>query len=159
MALTVVIGIGNPIRGDDALGWAVTEALQDLISGVGIEFLCVQQLTMDLVELLADAYQAYFIDARAGSEIGRLEITNIDADSSLDTPISHYFDPHTLLSVVQALYGTHPQARLYTVTSNAFEVTEELSPQIRAVIPKLVSKIVSDLAETHPEMTIRLQVD
>lgn len=159
MALTIVIGIGNPIRGDDALGWAVTEALQEIVSGDGIEFICVQQLTMDLVELLSEAHQAYFIDARAGNAIGRLEIQNIDADSSLDSPISHFFDPHTLLSVVQALYGTHPHARLYTVTSNAFEITEELSPQVRAVIPKLVSKIISDLADSHPELTIRLQAD
>ncbi|MFN2195825.1 MAG: hydrogenase maturation protease [Anaerolineales bacterium] len=159
MALTVVIGIGNPIRGDDALGWAVTEALQDVVSGEGIEFLCVQQLTMDLVELLGQACQAFFIDAKAGEAIGRLEITEIDANTSLDTPISHFFDPHTLLSVVQALYGTHPQARLYTVTSNSFEITEELTPQIRAVIPKLVSQIISDLIDTHPDLTIRLQTE
>lgn len=159
MALTVVIGIGNPIRGDDALGWAATEALQDIVSGEGIEFLCVQQLTMDLVEMLGQASQAFFIDARAGEAIGKLEITEIDANSSLDTPISHFFDPHTLLSVVQALYGTHPQARLYTVTSNSFEITEELTPQIRAVIPKLVSQIISDLIYTHPDLTIRLQTE
>ena len=145
----IIIGIGNPFRGDDGLGWHVTQVLaQTYDASPNISVQHVQQLTMDLVEPISQAELIIFIDARLGEDIGKVDINTIELNSSLGSPISHFFDPDTLLSAVQGLYGEHPEAVVVSVTSNIFDFTEDLSQTIANKIPDVVA-IVSDLIDTH----------
>ncbi len=146
----LVIGIGNPIRGDDALGWAAIEALKARGLPPGTETLCVQQLSMDLVESVAAAEPVFFVDARLGQPAGRLHAGRIAADTCLETASSHFFDPRTLLAAVQALYGHHPQAGLFSISTTHFEYGAPLSPEVQRALPQLVSLLLEWLREGAP---------
>jgi len=61
---TIVIGLGNPILGDDGVGWKITQALQqdkEIPSNVTVECLAVGGIS--LMEALIDYDQAILIDA------------------------------------------------------------------------------------------------
>ncbi|GAB4529757.1 MAG: hydrogenase maturation protease [Anaerolineales bacterium] len=143
----LVIGIGNPLRGDDRLGWEAVAQLRQHAGRQAAELLCVQQLSMDLVETVAQATRVLFIDARAGEPTGQLEAEILAADSCLGGYDSHFFEPTTLLAVVQALYGAHPPATLLSLRSVHFEYGETLSPEAAQALPALMSEAQAWLQE------------
>lgn len=63
----LVIGIGNPLRGDDGVGWWLAERAEQLPpatpTGSRLLVRAVQQLTPELSEELAGARRVLFIDA------------------------------------------------------------------------------------------------
>lgn len=146
----LIIGIGNPLRGDDGLGWAAVEALQRLLPPDNVECICVQQLTMDLVENLNQVQQVTFIDARAGDPPGERHSSIIAADSALEAASSHFFDPQTLLAAVQALYGRHPAAMLHTINAASFDYGASLSAVVKAGVKELVTEIAGKIEEKQP---------
>ncbi|MBN2503670.1 MAG: hydrogenase maturation protease [Anaerolineales bacterium] len=147
MKNVLIIGIGNPLRGDDGLGWHATQVLAQIYdSNPNVVVQHVQQLTMDLVEPIGQVDLVIFIDARLGDEIGKVDVTPIKPNSRLDSPVSHFFDPDTLLSAVQGLYGEHPPATVVSVTSNLFDITEALSPAIAQKVPVVIEAIADLIA-------------
>jgi hydrogenase maturation protease len=151
MKSALIIGIGNPLRGDDGLGWHVIQTLaQTYVSSSSVSIQHVQQLTMDLVEPIGQADLVIFIDARLGDQLGQIDVEEIQPNSRLGSPVSHFFDPDTLLSAVQGLYGRHPQAAVVSVTSNIFDFTDELSEPVAKTIPDVVDRIIKWI-DTHRE--------
>jgi hydrogenase maturation protease len=138
MTKTLIIGIGNPLRGDDGLGWHAANQLGQTILSPDIEIIAVQQLTIDLVEAIHQVDFALFIDSRLDQPPGIFAVQNIEPDSCRQSSVSHFFDPETLLSAVQALYGKHPKAMLLTISADQFEFSENLSEPVQAALPGLV---------------------
>jgi hydrogenase maturation protease len=160
----LVLGVGNPLRGDDALGWhaarqlarqygAEAEArfLEDnrwASADQSVEIMTCQQMTMDLVEPVHEAEQVIFIDASVKGEPGSL-VCEAVAPEAPQNLISHQFDAPTLLAAVKALYGVCPQAVVLSVTASTFDYTEELSPAVAARLPELVRRVQS-MVEAKP---------
>jgi hypothetical protein len=48
----LIVGYGNPLRGDDGLGWRAAERLRTVIQDAGVEILALHQLTPELMETL-----------------------------------------------------------------------------------------------------------
>ncbi len=151
MCETLIIGIGNPIRGDDALGWASVEALNAHDLPPDTRTLCVQQLTMDLVEEVAAARRVFFIDARAAEPPGALHVEHITPDTCLETHLTHFFDPRTLLAAVQALYGHHPPATLFSINTTAFAYGAPISPPVQRALPELLCRVRHALRSKTPQ--------
>src|SRR5271166_6728975 len=66
---TLIIGYGNPLRGDDGLGWQVASELAKCVDAL-ISVLAVQQLTPELAEPVSDADLVIFVDACCDGEPG-----------------------------------------------------------------------------------------
>jgi hydrogenase maturation protease len=162
MPRVLVIGIGNPLRGDDALGWHAAQQLARLY-GAGaeaqfledhrwlspdgaVEIMTCQQMTMDLVEPVHAAEQVIFIDASVQGEPGFLKCETVMPDTPQNL-ISHQFDAPTLLAAVQALYGVCPKGVVVSVTAGMFDFVEELSPAVAARLPELVKQVQQMLAQ------------
>jgi len=62
---SLVIGIGNPLRGDDGIGWRLA-ALMPARAGLAVR--CRQQLTPELAEELASVERVLFLDAWLGPD-------------------------------------------------------------------------------------------
>lgn len=126
----LVIGYGNMLRGDDALGPRVAEAaaaweLPD------VRALAVHQLTPELAPLLAAAASVIFVDARAAQ-------SHAEDEAVVVTPVApppaagqrnlgHTGAPHELLALTAAVYGTCPPAWLLTVPAEQFDFGAPLS--------------------------------
>lgn len=61
-----IIGIGNGLRGDDAVGLAVARRLRDLV-GPQVQVMEMDGPCLDLVDLMAGAEKVLLIDAASGS--------------------------------------------------------------------------------------------
>ncbi len=67
----LIIGIGNPLRSDDGLGWAVAEQLS-LECDTSCDIRIVHQLTPDVAQWVAAADLVVMIDASHEGEPGEL---------------------------------------------------------------------------------------
>jgi hydrogenase maturation protease len=122
---TVVIGYGNELRGDDAVGAQVARAVATW-ELPDVEAFAVHQLTPELADRLAEVEHVIFVDAcdPVGDAelyvqpIGPLPQRSIDA---------HVGDPHMLLTLTSLLYGRSPQAWLVTIPATDFRIGAQLS--------------------------------
>ncbi|MBD2422858.1 hydrogenase maturation protease [Cyanobium sp. FACHB-13342] len=127
-ARRLVIGIGNPQRGDDGVGGLLAEQ----VGGRSV-----QQLTPELAAELAELEAVLFIDAwlapaGAGPELIAIAPTKGATGSSAE---SHRLEPAQLLAISQALYGRAPTVHLLRVPADSFEHGTALSPELQAALP------------------------
>ena len=138
MSRLLVIGWGNPLRGDDAFGFLAAEKLRELLPEVDV--LALHQLTPELMEPVSQAERVIFIDASAEGEPGELRCGPVEASTSAEA-FTHHATPAGLLAGARALYGSAPPALLYTVRGECFEFGEGLSPAVQAALDRLLRLI------------------
>jgi hydrogenase maturation protease len=124
--LILVIGYGNDLRGDDAVGPRVAAAVAEW-DAPGVRALAVHQLTPELAETLAAADLAIFVDASASPEQEEVEI-QLTAPADRDTALGHTCAPRMLLALAESLYGSRPPAWSITVPAQSFALGAGLSP-------------------------------
>ena len=62
---TIIIGLGNPILGDDGVGWRVVEALKERVEAQGVETDMLASGGIGLMERLVGYERAIIVDAIA----------------------------------------------------------------------------------------------
>ncbi|OYY92853.1 MAG: hypothetical protein B7Y41_13925 [Hydrogenophilales bacterium 28-61-23] len=62
-ATTLVVGLGNPILGDDGVGWRVAELVRANLDDPDVEVLCLSLGGLSLMEYLAGYRRAIIVDA------------------------------------------------------------------------------------------------
>jgi len=137
----LVIGYGNPLRGDDAIGQAVAELLAGTAAIDGAEVIACHQLLPELAERIAGVTLAVFVDAEAGREPGRVVVARVQAAAHLAADLIHHVDPAALLFLASRLYGHAPPAHLVTVGAAAFELGAPLSQTVAAALPQIVATV------------------
>lgn len=143
-----VVGIGNPLRGDDGAGWAVVEALAELAVGP-MQAVCVHQLLPELLDSIHTAEQVIFVDATVDSEPGSVMVTSIQP--ATDGPASsHQLHPAVLLAMGIELYGRMPSASLITITGQDFGYQEQLSPIVQQAVTAAVCQIEKMMQAKEP---------
>ncbi len=148
MLRVLLIGYGNNLRGDDALGPLAIERLRPLLLNAELaeaEFVSCQQLAPELAERLASSDLALFVDAACDGEPGTVRVKRLSPEAGDAASLTHHLKPEVLLELANALYGRAPQAMLVTGAGAAFESREELSGQghqalneICRLIPRLI---------------------
>lgn len=149
MPHTVVIGYGNPLRGDDQIGWLVATQLREALAGDvsgDVEIISCHQLTPELADILSRVEQAIFIDACEGPLAGTVSRQMVVAAPERAASFTHNLDPGTLLALAQALFGKVPlSADILTVAAESFDYTEALSPPVAAALPLIVEDVLAML--------------
>jgi hydrogenase maturation protease len=126
----VVIGYGNDLRGDDAVGQRVAMAVAGWRHPDAIA-LAVHQLTPELATRLARARFAIFVDAsRAEEDSPGLQTRRIEP-SQVQLMHGHTGDPQVLLALTQLAYGRCPTAWWITIPAQRFDFGADLSPAAR----------------------------
>jgi hydrogenase maturation protease len=146
---SLIIGIGNPLRSDDGLGWIVAEQLfQDREVDCSIH--AVHQLTPELAEGMALARLTIIIDASHEGEPGELHVRPLSpsAQPGPTGPIgTHYTTPEELAALTATIYGYCPPVVVVTLTGANFALGEQCSSIIKERIP-LVCAVVRQIC-TH----------
>jgi hydrogenase maturation protease len=138
MARVLVIGYGNPLRGDDGLGWHAAECLATSLAGPDVEIITCHQLTPELAEPVSRAERVIFIDAETRGPAGQLTVRRLTSVLAKHTRLSHTLDPATLLGSAREIYSTSPQGFVLSVAGESFAYGEELSPKVQSAIPELL---------------------
>ena len=137
-ANALIVGYGNPLRGDDGLGQAVARAFAGEAAIDGVEALACHQLAPELAERFAAAARVVLVDAAAGREAGAISVVALQAGPARPARLGHHFEPSELLGMAQRLYERSPEAYLVTVGAGSFELGEELSPPVARALPEVI---------------------
>ena len=130
MSRILLIGYGNPGRGDDGLGPALAVQIAALdLPGVTVDI--DYQLTVDHAALIATQDIVIFADAMIGLDRPyRLDRVPTTAPTTLG---SHNVTPEAALALAGVLFGHAPPGWTLAIAGQDFgEVAEGLSPQATA---------------------------
>ncbi len=124
-ASRLIIGIGNPSRGDDALGPRAIDRLEAL-NLPDVELLTDFQLQVEYLLDMEARKEVVFIDASAsGEEAFQFAPVTALADQSYS---SHALTPAAVLAAYERHYGqAAPPAYVLAIRGYEFELGEELS--------------------------------
>lgn len=141
----VVIGYGNPQRGDDAIGQALVSRLKALNMPT-VEAYSVIRLTPELSGKLAAADFAIFVDACKLDDTTPVRIRRLDACGSEPAgsaipALGHSCDPGSLLALTYSVYGHCPEAWWVEVSANDFTVEHTLSKLAERGIAQALQEI------------------
>ncbi len=147
----LILGIGNILMGDEGIGVHVINKLEkaglpteiDLMDGGTGSFL--------LLEPMQNASKVILIDATIdGRKPG--SITRIEPKFSKDYPLTLTAHDIGLKDLIDAFYlmGKTPNVTLYAVSIPPLQdMVTELSPKVRAVVPKVARMVAEEAAAGH----------
>jgi hydrogenase maturation protease len=118
----LIIGYGNPLRGDDDAG---PEAARRLAAR-GCNAIDLHQLTPEVAEPLAAAKEAFFLDADSTLPGGEIRVSPVLEAAA--GPLEHHATPAALLRLAREVYGSAPRAWLVGMGGETFDVSEHLTP-------------------------------
>jgi len=147
MPKVLVVCYGNPLRGDDGVGWIVAEKLQQMSLP---DFVAIQthiQLTPELAVDLSEADLVIFIDACDAEPVGVVSCKPVTPLPSSSSSFSHHLTPELLLSHAQRLFGRAPKAFLISVNGSKFDYQDTVSPAVREAAGKAVEQVLRLLKE------------
>ena len=146
---TLVIGLGNPILGDDGVGWRVAEALMDKLadSPVEVDYLALGGLS--LMERLIGYDRVIIIDAiqTEGGTMGTVSQFGLQELPDLTTGHTtavHDTSLHSALSLGRQMGADLPE-HIQFVTIEAAEVydfSEEMTPAVQTAVPQAVQLVL-----------------
>lgn len=148
---TLVIGLGNPILGDDGIGWRVAESIQEKFPSLEVDFLSLGGLS--LMERLIGYEKVIIVDAIHTQQAPIGTVTRFRLEELLDLSAGHTTAAHdtslqTAIGLGRAMGAQLPE-EIYVVAVEAertYDFSEMLTPAVEAAIP-LATQTVTDILE------------
>lgn len=152
--MILLIGYGNPGRGDDGLGPAAAEAIERLaIEGVRAE--SGYQLAIEDAAEVAEADAVIFVDAFIDAAVeGKAPYLVREVAPRAESSFSsHLLEPETLLAISRDLYGAAPRAYLVAIRGYDFGFGEMMSAGARENLALALEAIGSLIDELKTKKT------
>jgi hydrogenase maturation protease len=157
-----VVGLGNPILGDDGVGWLVADQVRQVLDKGDLPTAVAQSIEVDslalgglsLMERLIDYNRVIIIDALSTRDTppGTVDIFPLEKLPDLSvghTTAAHDTSLQTALKVGRSM-GAHLPEQIMIVGVEAkitYDFSEELTPPVEAAIPKAVQIVMDLLSE------------
>jgi hydrogenase maturation protease len=134
---TIVVGLGNPILGDDGVGWRVAQALsQEGDWAREVEVDCLALGGLSLMERLVGYERAIIIDAicTRGSPPGHARCFSLEElpDLKVGRSMGAMWPEEIIIVAVEA--------------EHVYDFSEMLSPAVAAAVPEAVQMVLALLA-------------
>jgi hydrogenase maturation protease len=145
---TLVIGVGNPGRGDDALGLEVTRRVRDRrLAGVRVVE-CAGRAD-ELMEVWRGAEHVVLVDAASGEEPGRVRRFDARAGplpASLRHASTHSWGVAEAIELARALGELPARVVVYGVFGRAFAAGHgRLSREAEGALPQACDAVLEEL--------------
>jgi hydrogenase maturation protease len=161
-ATTLVVGLGNPILGDDGVGWRVAEAVKTRLNDADIDVLCLSLGGLALMEHLAGYRRAIIVDAICtGATAGLVHQMNARELGKFrdELSIQHTASVHDLSLSAALTLGRElgldlpSDIQIIGVEAKAeFDFGVTLSAPVAAAIPTATRAVEAWLAATPAEV-------
>lgn len=151
---TLVAGLGNPILGDDGIGWRVAEAVDKELAACNgfahhISVDCFALGGLSLMEQLVGFEKAIVIDAvqTEDGQVGkvyRLGLGDLPDFSTGHTTAAHDTSLSTALRLGRTMGVDLPQEVIVVgvEAKQVYDFSEELSPAVAAAVPEAVRAVM-----------------
>jgi len=140
-----VFGLGNPLHGDDGLGWRVAEVLRQTPLPEDVAVFDLGSRVLELPGLLAGCAAAVLVDAARGdAPAGQVVVQRAEEllETGTNGTISHGADLRFALRAAQAELGVLPPTQVVTVAVTDIAVFQPgLSPAVEQAVPVAVAHI------------------
>ena len=143
----LIIGVGNPYRGDDAAGLQAVRLLRDM----GIDASNLQEHSGEgasLMETWEGAKAVILIDAvNSGSSPGtihRLEPYNNPLPAQMFQSSTHAFSLPQAIEMARALEELPPRLIVFGIEGQDFQAGAELSSEVRKALPELTRRVLEE---------------
>jgi len=149
---TLVLGLGNPLLGDDGVGWRVAEQVREHITKPGIEIDFHAGGGLSLMERLIGYTRAIIIDAINTGKNPQGTVSSFRLEDLPDSASSHLASAHettlqTALQVGRKMGATLPsEIIIVAIESQAvYDFSEKLSPAVANAVPPAVELVIKQL--------------
>jgi len=152
MATIRIIGLGNGMRGDDAVGLLVARQLRQ---GVGdrAEVIEAEMAGVDLIELMKGARVVILIDAarsgQAPGTIHRLDASDRPISSRLFPCSTHAVGTVDALELARTMGVLPAMVIVYGIEAGNTEVGQPLSLPVAKALDQVVDQIVHECETCH----------
>ncbi len=150
-SLVLVLGLGNPLRGDDGIGPRIIEELTRRGLPEGVTAQDVGNAGLDLLNLLEGRERTVIIDA---AEMGREpgQFVRFTPDEVRLTQAGDHFSIHNAglseaLALADALGRTLPDLVIFGVQPAEIDWREGLTQAVEATIPALTDAVMAELEQ------------
>ena len=167
--VTLVLGLGNQLLGDDGIGWLVARRVADEMAArdeVEVDWVALGGLR--LMERLVGYERAVLVDAASTGETGPGVVRTLTLDELPERSAGRLGSPHDMslaaaLALGRSLGAPLPERPLVvTVEAEpALEVGEGLSPLVAAALPRATEAVLrlvrgdSPASDSHSEIPAR----
>ena len=152
---TLVVGLGNPILGDDGVGWRVAEEVKRQLTppSQDVDVVCVSLGGISLMEHLIGYERAILIDAFALDEpIGSilvLKLSDLPNYSAFHTTSTHDTSLQNAIELGKSMGAQLPEDVMVVgiATRHVYDFSEELSPPVADAVLQAVHIVLNFLKQ------------
>jgi hydrogenase maturation protease len=141
----LVVGYGNPQRGDDGVAWKVLDSLRAARLRPEAPLLRLErahQLTPELAGPVSRARAVIFVDARANAQPGTVSCEPVEPGAGTAS-LTHALSPQAVLLYAERLFGRAPCAADVTVGGSSFDHGSQVTPEALEAVPRAVRRVRS----------------
>lgn len=152
---TLVLGIGNPILGDDGVGVHVAQDLAKKIRDKNVDIKDVNFDGLNLLELIVGYDKLIIIDAIMTEDGKAGEIYRTKPEEVCEPVYSaistHHFNLASTIEIGKRLFPKEipKEVTIFAVgTRQVTKVTEEMTEEVEKAVPKIVSLVLEEINST-----------
>ena len=147
MADIIIVGIGNPYRGDDAAGWAVIDGLKEEV-GSAIKLVKERGDIAELIDIFTRHKSVYLVDACSSSEFTaawqRIDVNRQPLLEENPQTSTHGFSITQAISLAKNLDQLPNKLILYAINGNNYSISNELSPAVANSVDSVIKAILKE---------------
>jgi len=158
---TLVLGIGNPILGDDGVGFHIAQELAKEIKDENIDVEETSVGGLNLLELIVGYDKVIIIDAimTDSGEVGKVyQLRLEDIGETAQSMISaHHLNLLTMIKLGRELFPKEmPEevAVLVVGIQEVAKVTEEMTGKVKKAIPRAVNLVLEEMVNNIKTSTL-----
>lgn len=149
MKHVLILGLGNPLLGDEGIGVRVVEELRELELPAGVEAVVGGTAGMGLIGLMEGYQRVIIVDAAdMGQPPGQvIRFTPAEARfNTVESPLSlHQMGVGEMLDLAEALEMAPAELIIIGIQPARIEEGAELSPEVEGAIPRVIRIILDEL--------------
>ncbi len=149
---TLVIGLGNPILGDDGVGWRVVEEIaRKMADRPEVEVDCVSLGGLSLMERLTGCERVILVDSiftgtKPVGTVSQFALSDIPDLTAGHSASAHDTSLHNALNVGRSMDIPLPRDEDVLIVAieaeNVYDFSETLSPPVEAAVPQAVEAVL-----------------
>ena len=156
---TLIIGLGNPILGDDGVGWVVAEKVQRVLAGrpltgndgQSIEVDCASLGGLSLMERLTGSERAILVDAiftgtKPVGTVSQFTLSDLPDLSAGHSASAHDTSLRNALNVGRGMGILLPEDENVIIVAieaeNVYDFSQDLSPAVAEAVPQAIQAVL-----------------